>query len=180
MDELARAVEATLFASAEPLTVEEIAEHVGEGDVEFALGQLVQHYEGRGIDLVERGGRWHFQTAPDLAHLLRRTREEPRRLSRALPGRRAIAQQSTADTTNVARMRVETPTDRPSRATCSNVPVVSGKRAAPVMKATGKEARPDARPIQRGRSGWIRARPVATAPARSAHSKPTKCAKTSP
>ena len=40
-------------------------------------------YEGRGIELVERGGRWHFQTAPDLAHLLRRTREEPRRLSRA-------------------------------------------------------------------------------------------------
>ena len=29
------------------------------------------------------GGRWHFQTAPDLAHLLRRTREEVRRLSRA-------------------------------------------------------------------------------------------------
>ena len=38
MDELTRAVEATLFASAEPLTVEEIAEHVGEGDVEIALG----------------------------------------------------------------------------------------------------------------------------------------------
>ena len=83
MDELMRAVEATLFASAEPLTVDEIAEHVGEGDVEIALGQLAAHYEGRGIELVERGGRWHFQTAPDLAHLLRRTREEPRRLSRA-------------------------------------------------------------------------------------------------
>ena len=83
MDELARAIEATLFASAEPLTVEELAEHVGEGDVEIALGQLAAHYEGRGIELVERGGRWHFQTAPDLAHLLRRTREEPRRLSRA-------------------------------------------------------------------------------------------------
>ena len=83
MDELMGAVEATLFASAEPLTVDEIAEHVGEGDVEVALGQLVQHYEGRGIELVERAGRWHFQTAPDLAHLLRRTREEPRRLSRA-------------------------------------------------------------------------------------------------
>ena len=52
-------------------------------DAESALGQLVQHYAGRGIELVERGGRWHFQTAPDLAHLLRRTREEPRRLSRA-------------------------------------------------------------------------------------------------
>jgi segregation and condensation protein B len=82
-DELARAVEATLFASAEPLTVDEIAEHVGEGSVEAALEELAAHYESRGIQLVERGGRWHFQTAPDLAHLLRRTREEPRRLSRA-------------------------------------------------------------------------------------------------
>jgi segregation and condensation protein B len=83
MDEFARAVEATLFASANPLTVEEIVEHVGEGDVEIALGELAAHYEGRGIELVERGGRWHFQTAADLAHLLRRTREEARRLSRA-------------------------------------------------------------------------------------------------
>ena len=83
MDELVRAIEATLFASAAPLTMAEIAEHVGEGDIEAALAELVQHYAGRGVELVERGGRWHFQTAPDLAHLLRRTREEPRRLSRA-------------------------------------------------------------------------------------------------
>src|SRR5258708_30305036 len=83
MDELIRAIEATLFAWAEPLTVEELASHVGEGESEIALGQLAQLYEGGGIDPVERGGRWHFQTAPDLAHLLRRTREEPRRLSRA-------------------------------------------------------------------------------------------------
>jgi segregation and condensation protein B len=83
MDEFTRAVEATLFASAAPLSVDELVEHVGEGNVEIALGQLAAHYEGRGIELVERGGRWHFQTAPDLAHLLRRTREEPRRLSRA-------------------------------------------------------------------------------------------------
>jgi segregation and condensation protein B len=83
MDEYARAVEAALFASAEPLTIDEIVAYVGEGEVEIALGQLAAHYEGHGIELVERGGRWHFQTAPDLAHLLRRTREEPRRLSRA-------------------------------------------------------------------------------------------------
>jgi segregation and condensation protein B len=83
IDEFTRSVEATVFASATPLSVGEIAEHVGEGPVELALAELVRHYEGRGIDLVERGGRWHFQTAPDLAHLLRRTREEPRRLSRA-------------------------------------------------------------------------------------------------
>ena len=83
MDEFTRSVEATVFASASPLTVDEIAEHVGEGAVELALSELATHYEGRGIELVERGGRWHFQTSPDLAHLLRRTREEPRRLSRA-------------------------------------------------------------------------------------------------
>ena len=83
MDEFLRAVEATLFASATPLSPEEIAEYVGEGDVAAALAELAEHYAGRGLDLVERGGRWHFQTAPDLAHLLRRTREEPRRLSRA-------------------------------------------------------------------------------------------------
>ena len=83
MDELTRAIEATLFASATPLSVEEIGLHVGEGPIEIALGELSAQYEGRGIELVERGGRWHFQTSPDLAHLLRRTREEPRRLSRA-------------------------------------------------------------------------------------------------
>ena len=83
MDELVRAIEATLFASATPLSVEELQEHVGNGDIEVALGKLSADYEGRGIELVERGSRWHFQTAPDLAHLLRRTREEPRRLSRA-------------------------------------------------------------------------------------------------
>jgi segregation and condensation protein B len=83
MDEFARAVEATLFASAEPLTTDEIQAHAGEGDVDRALRALLEIYTGRGIELVERGGRWHFQTAPDLAHLLRRTREEPRRLSRA-------------------------------------------------------------------------------------------------
>jgi segregation and condensation protein B len=83
MEEFVRAVEATLFASAIPLSPEEIAEYAGEGDVAAALAELAEHYAGRGLELVERGGRWHFQTAPDLAHLLRRTREEPRRLSRA-------------------------------------------------------------------------------------------------
>ncbi len=79
-----RAVEATLFAAAEPMRVAEIALHVGEGlDVPAALAELTVHYADRGINLVERGGRWHFQTAADLAHLLRRQREDARRLSRA-------------------------------------------------------------------------------------------------
>ena len=83
MDEFLRSVEATVFASAEPMTVADIAAHVGEGDVAAALAELADRYQGHGIELVERGGRWHFQTASDLAHLLRRTREEPRRRSRA-------------------------------------------------------------------------------------------------
>lgn len=83
MDEFVRAVEAAVFASAEPLTIEEIAAYAGEGDVAAALADLAERYAGHGIELVERGERWHFQTAPDLAHILRRTREDPRRLSRA-------------------------------------------------------------------------------------------------
>jgi segregation and condensation protein B len=79
-----RAVEAVLFAATEPLTVEEIGAHVGEGvDVKAALAELQGDYAGRGINLVERGKRWHFQTAGDMAHLLRRERDESRKLSRA-------------------------------------------------------------------------------------------------
>ncbi len=81
--ELARAVEATLFAAAEPMTAEAISAHLGGADVRAALAELAEHYRDRGVQLVERGKRWHFQTAPDLAHLLRREREDVRRLSRA-------------------------------------------------------------------------------------------------
>jgi segregation and condensation protein B len=83
MDNFTRAVEATLFASRDPLTPEEISAFAGEGDTGAALQSLAERYAGHGIELVERGGRWHFQTAPDLAHVLRRTREDLRRLSRA-------------------------------------------------------------------------------------------------
>ena len=79
-----RAVEATLFAAAEPMSAADIALYVGESvDVKAALADLQAHYAGRGVELVERGGRWHFQTAADLAHILRREREESRKLSRA-------------------------------------------------------------------------------------------------
>lgn len=78
-----RGVEATLFASAQPLSPAEIEAHVGAGDVRGALTAIAARHAGSGIELVERGGRWHFQTAADLAHLLRREREEPRKLSRA-------------------------------------------------------------------------------------------------
>ena len=82
-DDLLRAVEATLFAAEEPMTAEALSSHLGGADVREALHELAAHYRGRGVELVERGRRWHFQTAPDLAHLLRREREQVRRLSRA-------------------------------------------------------------------------------------------------
>lgn len=81
-----RAIEAALFAAEEPMTVAELAHFLGDaphGDVRGALEALSGHYEERGIRLVERGRRWHFETAPDLAHLLRREKEQVRRLSRA-------------------------------------------------------------------------------------------------
>ncbi len=82
-DDLVRAVEATLFAAEEPMTAEAISAHLGGAEVKAALAELAETYAERGVQLVERGKRWHFQTAPDLAHLLRREKEEVRRLSRA-------------------------------------------------------------------------------------------------
>lgn len=85
-DELERAIEATLFAAEEPMSVAALSGHLGDasaGDVREGLRKLAMHYEDRGVHLVERGERWHFETAPDLAHLLRREREQVRRLSRA-------------------------------------------------------------------------------------------------
>jgi segregation and condensation protein B len=76
-------VEATLFAAEAPMSAEAISTHLGGADVREALRELAVAYRERGVHLVERGKLWHFQTAPDLAHLLRREREETRKLSRA-------------------------------------------------------------------------------------------------
>ncbi|MFZ4745418.1 MAG: SMC-Scp complex subunit ScpB [Sphingomonas sp.] len=82
-DDLARAVEALLFASEVPLAATDIAGRLDVADVDDVLSAIAARHAGHGIELVERGGRWHFQTPADLAHLLRETRESARRLSRA-------------------------------------------------------------------------------------------------
>ena len=105
MQEYERAVEAALFASASPLAPEEIAAYAGEGDVAATLASLAERYTGHGIELVERGGRWHFQTAPDLAHILRRTREDPRRLSRAATCRELTTSRPPACSIRSMRLR---------------------------------------------------------------------------
>lgn len=85
-DEVERGLEATLFAADEPLTVDQLSAHLGgleKSVIRDALVALQSHYAGRGVHLVERAKRWHFETSPDMAHLLRREKEQVRRLSRA-------------------------------------------------------------------------------------------------
>lgn len=79
-----RILEALLFASAEPLSVSELAPHLGEGaDAEGLLAMLAAQYASHGVNLVKRGEKWAFRTAADLGFLLRRDQTDQRPLSRA-------------------------------------------------------------------------------------------------
>ena len=79
-----RICEALLFASDRPLSSIAIAEQLPEGaDVEAILSSLQNKYTDAGVNLVEVAGKWLFQTASDLAFLLRKEEEKERKLSRA-------------------------------------------------------------------------------------------------
>lgn len=79
-----RLIEALIFASAEPVGVEELEGEVpAEIDVEAVLARLVEDYRGRGVELVRVAGKWQFRTAADLGPRLQRHLAEPRRLGRA-------------------------------------------------------------------------------------------------
>ncbi|MEZ5840167.1 MAG: SMC-Scp complex subunit ScpB [Hyphomicrobiales bacterium] len=79
-----RVVEALLFASAEPLSVADIAARLPAGaDVAVLISALVEDYAGRGVNLVPVAGKWMFRTAADLGLLVREGQPEERRLSRA-------------------------------------------------------------------------------------------------
>ncbi|HMO75865.1 MAG TPA: SMC-Scp complex subunit ScpB [Sphingopyxis sp.] len=87
IDDRERAIEAMLFASDEPLDARQLAarfaEELSVAEVKAVIQAIAARHAGSGIELVERGGHWHFQTPADLAHLLRRERDDPRKLSRA-------------------------------------------------------------------------------------------------
>lgn len=87
IDDLERAIEAMLFASDSALDARQVASRLGDemtpGEVRAIILRIAGRHAGSGIELVERGGHWHFQTPADLAHLLRRERDDPRKLSRA-------------------------------------------------------------------------------------------------
>jgi segregation and condensation protein B len=84
MGEQERMVEAILFASADPVTVVELAARMPHGcDPAEALVHLRRRYEGRGVNLVRVGDAHVFRTAPDLGQLMRKETVETRKLSRA-------------------------------------------------------------------------------------------------
>ncbi|MCS5709061.1 SMC-Scp complex subunit ScpB [Candidatus Berkiella cookevillensis] len=89
-DSLINQVEALIFSSAVPLTVDKIMKSLDDtnatiGDVRAVIDTLKTHYEHRGIHLVEVASGWRFQVALSCAPTIVKTlAEKPSRLSRAL------------------------------------------------------------------------------------------------
>ena len=79
-----RMVEAILFASSTPVTVNELKSRMPQGsDPKSALSQLMSHYSDRGVNLVKVGDGWAIRTSADLSFLMRKETVETRKLSRA-------------------------------------------------------------------------------------------------
>ena len=80
-----RLIEAMLFASAEPLSAAALQTQAGveADDLANLLTELQTHYAPRGVNLVEIEGLWSFRTAPDLAALMKITRQPRRKLPKA-------------------------------------------------------------------------------------------------
>jgi segregation and condensation protein B len=79
-----RAAEALLFAGGEPISAKALGEKLGPAvDVAAVLMKLKADYADRGVQLIETGAGWRFQSAPDLASLFTETREAPKRLPKA-------------------------------------------------------------------------------------------------
>lgn len=77
-------LEALLFASKTPLSEGELAERMPEGsDVSALLEELKEFYAERSFELVDRAGRWSFQTREDYAPFLAHEKTEEKELSRA-------------------------------------------------------------------------------------------------
>lgn len=79
-----RVIEALLFASAEPVSVDDIRPFLSDNaDVEILFAHLQQQYAPRGVNLVKRGDKWVMRTAEDLAFLLRREETATKPMTRA-------------------------------------------------------------------------------------------------
>ncbi|MDH5489915.1 MAG: SMC-Scp complex subunit ScpB [Rhodospirillaceae bacterium] len=79
-----RLLEAALFASSAPATERILSRRLPDGaNVKQLLKALGEFYEGRGVNLVRRGGLWAFRTAADLGAQLNVEIDVGRKLSRA-------------------------------------------------------------------------------------------------
>jgi segregation and condensation protein B len=79
-----RLLEATIFASGEPVSTDMLARQLGENvNILELIYDLKKLYEPRGVNLVETDGTWSFRTAPDVAPHMKITRQPRRKLPRA-------------------------------------------------------------------------------------------------
>jgi segregation and condensation protein B len=83
-----RILEAALFSSAQPLTVKDLLQILGESfdarGVESLLLELQGACDGRGVELVRLASGWRYQTRPELRpHLDKLHPEKPPRYTRA-------------------------------------------------------------------------------------------------
>ena len=84
LSEQERMVEAILFASAEPVSLNEMVSRMPHGSEPIAaLENLQKRYQGRGVEVKEIDRAWAIRTSPDLSFLMRRETVETRKLSRA-------------------------------------------------------------------------------------------------
>ncbi len=87
--ELKVVLETLLFASTEPLTLEQMRgafdEELGTDMLRRALVELREEWQSRGLELVTVADGWRFQTRPEYQHYLQRLNpEKPPRYSRAV------------------------------------------------------------------------------------------------
>jgi len=87
---LAKLLEAALFASARPVTIDELTALDADADTEevtAALAELRDHYDGdgHGVELLEVGGGWQILTRPEYTEAIERAQlaARPHRLSAA-------------------------------------------------------------------------------------------------
>jgi segregation and condensation protein B len=79
-----RLAEALIFASDRPVPLDRLQSFLPDGlRAEAVLTLLTARYAGRGVELAEVGGGYAFRTAPDLAPVLTKVVEVPRKLPRA-------------------------------------------------------------------------------------------------
>ena len=79
-----RMVEAILFASADPVSLREMAGRMPHGSEPLVAVQNIQkRYSGCGVEIVRVDQAWAIRTAADLGFLMQRETVETRKLSRA-------------------------------------------------------------------------------------------------